>query len=382
MFETLIGRVQRLLLSPKSEWAAIEQEPADTQKLIVNYVVPLAAIPAVASFIKFAVIGVGFGAVTYRLPIGAALVNGIMSFVLAIVGVFILAFIVDWLAPRFGATKNFGQALKLAAYTPTASWVAGVFLIIPMLWIVTLAGGIYSLYLLFVGLPLLMKPEAAKATQYTVVSILAAIVAAVVLNFVVGTVTPGPNLGDMRVSGAARKLDERAARIEKAAESGDVAAVLGALGGADGEVRIVDSEALRALAPERVAGLPRQSVEVESMSAPVNAVVMTAVYREGARRVRLKITNSSMVSAMMGVTGLTGAEYDRRTDDGYERMNRRGDSIIMEEWSKSSKRAHYGRSIGNAFLIEAEATGLDMDDVKKVVNAIKDRDLKRLPARK
>lgn len=383
MFETLIGRVQRLLMSPKTEWAAIEQEPAETQKLIVSYVMPLAAIPAVAIVIKYAVIGMNVLGVTYRLSLGAALVNGIVNFVSIIAFVFVLAFAIEALASRFGAKKDFNQALKVSAYAPTAFWIAGVFHLLPGLGsFLILAGGVYSLYLLFVGLPILLKPEAEKATQYTVVSLVAAIVAWVVLALLISLVTPSAKLSDVRLGSAARKLDERAAAIEKAAESGDVTAVLGALGGADGETKIVESEALRALAPERAAGLPRQSVEVQSMSAPVSAVVMTALYREGGRRVRLKITNSSMVSAMMGVTGLTGAEYDRRTDDGYERMTRRGDSIIIEEWSKSSKRAHYGRSFGNAFLVEAEARGLDMKDVKKVVNAIKDRDLERLPAGK
>jgi hypothetical protein len=78
-----------------------------------------------------------------------------------------MALIINALAPQFGAKQDMGQAFKVAAYTPTASWVGSLFVILPMLWFMALIGGLYSLYLLFVGLPKLMKPAADKAMIYT-----------------------------------------------------------------------------------------------------------------------------------------------------------------------------------------------------------------------
>ena len=85
------------------------------------------------------------------------------------------ALVIDALSPTFGGEKNFMQAFKVAAFAPVASWLAGIFSIVPALSILGLLG-LYSLYLLYVGLPRLMKTPAEKALPYTVVVILVGIV--------------------------------------------------------------------------------------------------------------------------------------------------------------------------------------------------------------
>jgi hypothetical protein len=107
----------------------------------------------------------------------------------------VLALIIDALAPSFGAQKNFMQALKVAAFSPTAAWLAGVFSIIPSLGIIGALLSLYSLYLLYVGLPTLMKPPADKAVPYLAVVIIATIVIFVVIGAVVGLTMPGPVRG-------------------------------------------------------------------------------------------------------------------------------------------------------------------------------------------
>jgi len=196
MTQDLIGRVQRLLMSPKTEWDAIDGETVDTQKLILGYVAPLAAIPAIAGLIGMSVFGISVLGETYRTPIMSALVMAVVQFALAIAMVFVVAFIIDMLAPMFGAQKNNSQALKVAAHWPTAIWVAGIFSLIPMLGILSLIGLIYSLYLLFIGLPKLMKPPAEKATTYTIVTLVAAIVASLIIGLAVAAFTPKPPIAN------------------------------------------------------------------------------------------------------------------------------------------------------------------------------------------
>jgi len=87
------------------------------------------------------------------------------------------------------------QALKVAAFTATPTWIAGVFNIIPSLSIIGSLLSLYSLYLLFVGLPILMKPPEDKALPYFVVVILAAIVLSVVFFVVASLAIPGPVRG-------------------------------------------------------------------------------------------------------------------------------------------------------------------------------------------
>lgn len=193
MATDIVGRVQRLLLSPKSEWGVIEGEIVEPRGLISGYVAPLAAIPAAAMALGWGVLGVG----PMRLGLGTALSMAVTQYVMAILFVFVFAFIVDALAPTFGARKDFNQALKLSAYSATASWVAGIFLIIPLLGILSLAGSLYSLYLLFIGLPKLMKPPTEKATAYTIVSIVVAIAAAIAISMITQAFMPKPSVGDM-----------------------------------------------------------------------------------------------------------------------------------------------------------------------------------------
>jgi hypothetical protein len=100
--------------------------------------------------------------------------------VLTLVGVFVMAYIIDFLAGVFGAQKNFDNAMRVSAYAPTAAWVAGVFNLIPMLGILSILG-LYSLYLLHTGIAALMKPPADKAVIYTI----AAVVCVIVIWFVI-----------------------------------------------------------------------------------------------------------------------------------------------------------------------------------------------------
>jgi len=171
----LVDRVKAILLTPQKEWPVIEAESATPASLYTGYIIPLAAIPAVAGFVGMSVFGVRVLGMSVKVPMSTGLTNAVVVYALALVGVFVLALIIDALAPSFGGQKSQIQALKLAAYSSTASWLAGIFLIIPALSILSIVG-IYSLYLLYLGLPVLTKSPPDKSVAYTVVVILVAIV--------------------------------------------------------------------------------------------------------------------------------------------------------------------------------------------------------------
>ena len=189
----LVDRAKNILLTPATEWAAIDAETTSIKDLYMGYAVVLAAIRPIASIIGFGLIGarIPFGGGTYRWPLDTALEYAVVAYALSLGGVFVFALIIDALAPTFGGQKNQLQALKVAIYASTASWVAGVFIVIPALAILGLAG-LYSLYLLYAGLPVLMKSPKDKAMGYTVVSIICAIVLYFVLAILAGTVVSVP----------------------------------------------------------------------------------------------------------------------------------------------------------------------------------------------
>jgi hypothetical protein len=180
----LTERVKSILLQPAQEWAAIEGEATTVSDLYKSYIMPLAAIGPVASIVGLSIIGVTLpGVGTYRAPLMAAVGQAIVSYVMGLAGVYVLALVIDALAPSFKGTKNDLQALKVAAYSSTAAWLAAIFILIPPLGFLQILG-LYSLYLLYLGLPMLMKTPQEKALIYTVVVIIAAVVIFAVIGVV------------------------------------------------------------------------------------------------------------------------------------------------------------------------------------------------------
>jgi len=191
----LVDRVKNILLNPRQEWEVIDTETATPAGLYTGYVLPLAAIGPICTAIGYSVFGIRLPFVgTWRTPIGSAITSAVVTYVLTLVGVYVMSLIIDNLAPTFGGTRGSIQALKVATYSYTASWVAGVFALIPGLrWLSIL--GIYSLYLLFLGLPVLMKSPKEKAFGYTAVVIIVAIVLGVIVAVVAGRFVAGPTMG-------------------------------------------------------------------------------------------------------------------------------------------------------------------------------------------
>ncbi len=166
---SIINRVKNLITKPEAEWDVIAGESATIQGLYKSYAMILAAIPAV----------VGFLAIVLRAPsaIGHALLTLIGGYILALLGIAVLAFIVDFLAPKFKGTSNQISAFKLAVYSATPAWVSGLFLIVPIIGpILMLVGVVYSLYLFFLGVPKLMKCPKDQAVVFTVVAVIVNVV--------------------------------------------------------------------------------------------------------------------------------------------------------------------------------------------------------------
>ena len=156
--EDLVARVKAILLTPQTEWAVIERESGDLAILFTRYVAILALIPALARFVGSSLIG-GYT------PVVSGLLGAAFSYVFTFVVIYIVALLVDVLAPTFGSEKNFSNALKLVVYSYTPVWVAGIFLLIPGLSFLTVLG-FYGLYILWCGLPPLMRTPRDKALLY------------------------------------------------------------------------------------------------------------------------------------------------------------------------------------------------------------------------
>lgn len=196
---SLVERVKNIIVTPKTEWDVIDGEPATIAGIYTSYVMILAAIPAIASTVGMLFFMPRIPAVeafgrAFGLPVittGSIIAGGITNYILALVGVYVMALIVDGLAPTFGGTKDQLKAFKVAAYYPTAAWVAGILAIIPFLGILVLVAAIYSLYTLYLGLPRLMRVPQDKTVGYFVVTLVVAIVVFMVIGWIQNRIVYG-----------------------------------------------------------------------------------------------------------------------------------------------------------------------------------------------
>jgi len=164
----LIDRVKNILLTPKTEWPVIAAETATAQSIMVGYVLILAAIGPLALLVATAGRGIEFA---------------LLRYVIALAITLLLALIVDAIAPAFGGEKNFVQSLKLTAYSLTAGWVAGIFLLLPWVgWIISLLALLYSCYTFYLGAPVLKKCTQEKAVGFVIVVVVCGIVLGFVFN--------------------------------------------------------------------------------------------------------------------------------------------------------------------------------------------------------
>lgn len=174
----LFHRMNAVLFAPDAEWPAIAREQTAVSALAV-YVAVLAIIPAMARFVGGSLVGVSApdGAVV-RLPLVAGLVGALLEYGLSLVAVVAVALVVHALAPWFGGQRTFHGALKLSAYAFTPYWISGLFLLFPGLRFLCVLG-LYGIYIVWTGLPRVMRSSPDASLGYAVAVAASGIVMAI-----------------------------------------------------------------------------------------------------------------------------------------------------------------------------------------------------------
>jgi Yip1 domain len=408
----LIERVKSILLKPKETWPAIAAEGGDVASLYTGYVMILAAIPALAGFIGLSLVGVNVLGTSYRIPILGGVVQMIVSYLLTLAMVFVLALIVNALAPTFGGSKNQLQAFKLVAYGWTAAFVGGIFSLLPMLAILGLIAGLYSIYLIYTGIAVMMRCPADKAGAYTAVVIVCGIVAGIVIAAVASLFTPGVGglaglatgaahpAGNVTIKGPdgstvtinpgamadmAKRMEEAGKRMESAQKSGDSAAAGKAMGevlaaATGGNAAPIAAADLKTLLPETVGDMKRTGFEASGGQAMgIAATVAKATYANGERRLELSITDTGGLAGMAAMAGWANMTMDKETDGKVEKVYKDGARTVHEEYQKDGSRGEVTTILANGVIVEAEGNRIDVDTLKKVIAGI---DLGRIEAMK
>jgi hypothetical protein len=389
----LIGRAKSILLTPRAEWQVIAAEPDTIGGIYTGYILILAAIPAIKLLLSARVLGVSI------LPLV------LTTYVLSLAGIFLIALIVDALAPTFGGQKDRVQALKVVAYAYTAAWVASIIGIVPGLGLLAaLAGLIYGLYLLYLGLPFTMKCPTEKSLGYTVVTVIAAIVVSIVLGVAVrsvggfGALGGGSLMGILHpqatgssafsdqsatgnaLSDYAKRMDDASKQLESAQKSGDAAAKTNALGqlvgaalGSGGKVESLAPDQMKTFLPEELDGLKRTQQAVERNGAiGMQISKATATYSDGANRtLQLEIVDSGSLKGVVGfASNWAGVEQERQTDSGYEKTYKSGAQLVHEQWNNTTKSGEYSTYIAERFSVKVSGQATDISDLKRAAAGI------------
>jgi len=198
----IVERARAMIVNPGPTWVTIEQETTDWQKLYVPYMVTLALIPAIASFIGWSVLGVGGFGMSMRLPVLTGLGLMVSHYVMTLVMVFVWGWLISALATTFGGQPNVMNGVKLTVYASTPAMLAGVFSAMPGLSVLALVGSLYALYLVYLGLPVLMKNPPEKSVAYLVVAAIVGIIGSVLISMANSIFMPSPLSGMHGMNGA------------------------------------------------------------------------------------------------------------------------------------------------------------------------------------
>ena len=378
----LVGRVKRLLLTPSAEWERIDPEPATIKGIYVGYVCILAAVPAIAGLVGSLMFGHGIpGVATVRpTPVGA-IAAALVGYGLSLLSVFVISLIIDALAPTFDGQKNKLQAFKVAAYSSTAGWVAGIFGLFPPLAIIGGLLGLYGLYLLYTGLPRLMKAPKEKAIGYTVVTVICAIV----LYIVVGMIT-GAIVGAVAISSGlagAKVVETESSSVTLGGRTIDTARIEAATKRMEaaqaGKGSSASPDALKALLPGDVAGYARTSLETHAAGADGLAMVSAqGEYEKDGKRFSLAVTDLGAMSGMAALAGAMNAQSSTETDSGYKKVGQVGGQMVTEEWDRQSQSGGYTVVVADRFSVEAEGEAGGIDELKRAVASVDTGKLKGL----
>jgi hypothetical protein len=174
----LVDRAKNILITPKTEWAVVDREPANVPAVLLSYVLPMLLIGAFATFLGFGLIGnrgITLGA-------GGGVIRAIIFVVFTIILVFAMGATIEILAPTFMSEKNWTKSYKVAAYSMTAAYLGAFFWIFPALWILVLLCSLYSVYALYTGIGVVKRTTADKQVAYFAIVLLITVVLYILLN--------------------------------------------------------------------------------------------------------------------------------------------------------------------------------------------------------
>lgn len=389
---SLPARIQGLLLKPRHEWSVIAGERTSISALMLSYVAVVAAIPVLAQMIGMLVFGISVLGVTYRPPIMTTLTAALGQYVLSLIAVGVVAVMIDVLAPKLGGRRNLTQAFKVAAYGSTAAWLAGATALVPAISFLAILGA-YSLYLLYLGLPVLMEAPKEKALAYTAIVVILAGLLFVVVGAITRPLMARPHGAALSgvFAGSVLPQDRASLPTGRVSLPGGRQVDLGEMQQAvaraekmtrnarDGAAAVVDAEKLAEFLPASIGRYRQVSTESSSVGTiELGGSRAEARYVLDDQYIELSVTDLPMVGPMAAIGAAMQVRGERKTDTGYERTHVVDGAFVAEEWDQTTRQGSYTTMAGERFMITATGKVADMKELKAAVAAARPDRIARL----
>ena len=371
---SLLQRAKAILLQPREEWPVIEGEASSIASLYKSYIMPLAAIGPVAGFIHAVVFGNSFFGITHRPSFLSALSTAVVSYIFTLIGVFLMALVIDFLAPRFGGTANRNNAFKLAAYSATAAWVAGAFQLIPGLGMLGILG-LYGLYLLFVGIPVMMKAPEDKAVIYTVAIVVIGAIAGMIFSVILAPLmlltSSVPDTSDGSLSGSVKVPGVGSLDLSELEKAGEKMAAANERA-QSGQATTLPSKQLAAMLP---ASLPGGLVQTRSRSSGtsvggVGASSASASYGDDEKSIELTITDLGIAGSLATLGNAMNMESESQNGTVIEKMGKIDGRLTTIRYDSASRDGRYGVIVGDRFNVQVDGDADSVADLRAVLDEI------------
>lgn len=174
--EYLIHQIRDILIHPSKAFSELKEKQVTQGELTRKFILYLAAIPPIAGFLGKTIIGqsvpfIGY----YHVPFFSGLLWSVLLYLLSIAGIYLLSIIVNSLSVNFGCVRDEVASFKLVMVCFVPLFILGFCSIIPALTGLFILG-LYGIYLLYIGLPILSSCPEEKVLSFTVVISLIAII--------------------------------------------------------------------------------------------------------------------------------------------------------------------------------------------------------------
>jgi hypothetical protein len=377
--KSFLSRIWCLWRHPRVEWPVIADETGGIRSLYFRYVLPLVLIGPVCGYVGGMLFGVKMGALVFPPDPVSAAFGAAAAVGLHLVGVYLLSRLIDALAPAFDGEPNPARAFKLAAYSATPVWLSGIFALYPPIWILGVVG-LYGFYLLYRGIPVMMRTRSPRPWLYALVAGMSGLVLVALAGVVPASIT---RINLVPKPGVASRWDHRHFRFPGMDDQRRIARVLAQsqavkqqLSAADRRRPPIKGEELQTLLPASLwGGFTRTAVQSSDQKlGPITVAKAKAVYVAPKSRITLQVFD-------MGAAGSLADELKPNAESdnahGYAKLGLVDGRMTSEQYDRDAHSGSYGVVVAGRFAVKADGEQVAIGDLQKAVKAI---DFDRLEA--